>query len=296
MGEHLEPVVACDADEREARHLCNADGQSRRRRHPDDDGRPHHGGFLHELDGNPARQHDDAVGSRPAGVQQCARQFVERIVPPYVFAQNQALIRPPERGGVNRSRLHVQLLSRRQRGHCLCDVLPAHLQVITRHRDCAIGFGQTLQSAHAASGRSNKPAAPCRERIGPVAGQPHSQHDPVSNTDYGQFRYFSRCSNNSLGVAETERKILEIVGCRHQDGVRRTVIAECDRHLLGQGAFAEQRGAIAPCLPRDAPRRRRHDARSLQRRHFHLPEASCGGCGRTKTGIDFAAGVPLFRS
>src|SRR5215472_14737483 len=30
MGEHLEPIVACDADEGEARHLCGADRQSRR--------------------------------------------------------------------------------------------------------------------------------------------------------------------------------------------------------------------------------------------------------------------------
>ena len=214
--------------------------------------------------------------SRPACVQQCARQFVERIVPSHVFAQNQALIRLPERRGVDRPRLHVQLLSRRQCGHCLCDVLPAHLQVITRHRYRAIGFGQTLQSAHAAPGRPNKAAAPGRERIRPVAGQPHSQHDPVSNTDYGQFRYFSRCSNNSLGVAETQREILEIVRRRHQDCMRRTVIAERDRHLLGQGAFPEQHKAIAPRLPWDASRRRRHDARSLQRRHFHPPEASSG--------------------
>src|SRR6516162_5526214 len=43
MGEHLKPIVPCDADEGEAYRLCNADGQSRRRRHPDDNSRPHHG-------------------------------------------------------------------------------------------------------------------------------------------------------------------------------------------------------------------------------------------------------------
>ena len=30
-----------------------------------------------------------------------------------------------------------------------------------------------------------------------------------------QLRYFSRRSNDPFGVAETECKILEIVGCRH---------------------------------------------------------------------------------
>src|SRR5271165_26296 len=54
MGEHLKPIVPCDADEGEARCLGNADGQSRRRRHPDDNSCPHHARLLHELDGNPA--------------------------------------------------------------------------------------------------------------------------------------------------------------------------------------------------------------------------------------------------
>src|ERR1700730_1768344 len=67
-------------------------------------------------------------------------------------------------------------------------------------------------------------------------------------------------------------------------------VVACDAHEdEAQAAFPHQRRAIAPCLPRDALRRRRA-ARGLQRRHSHLPS------GRTRTGIDFAAGVPLFRS
>src|SRR6516165_4854543 len=52
MSKHLEPIVARDADEGEARCVGNADGQSRRRRHPDDNSCPHHRRFLHELDGD----------------------------------------------------------------------------------------------------------------------------------------------------------------------------------------------------------------------------------------------------
>src|SRR5271155_4425990 len=169
MGEHLEPVVACDADEGKARHLCGADRQSRRRRHPDDDRRSHHADFLHEPDGNPARQYDNALGSRQAFAQQRARQFVERVVPSYIFSENQALIRLPKRRGMDRASLHVQRLARRQRGHCFFNVPPAPRQGLSYNRNCAIGFGQTLQSAHAASGGSNKPTAPCGERIGSVA-------------------------------------------------------------------------------------------------------------------------------
>ena len=263
---------------------------------PDDDGRPHHAGLLHEFDGNPARQYNDALGSRPACAQQCARQFVEGIVPPDVFTQNQALIRPPKRCGVDCARLHVQLLSRRQRRHCLFDFLPAHPQVTTRHRYCAIGFRQTLQSAHSASGRSDKAAAPRRERVRSIACQPHPQHDPVGNTDDRQFRYFSRCSNNSLGVTETERKILEIVGCRHQDCMRRTVIAERDRDLLGQ---VRSPSSVEPLRHACRKTRRAGSGTTCEASNAdisHLPVLSCGGCGRTKTGIDFAAGVPLFRS
>ena len=67
--------------------------------------------------------------------------------------------------------------------------------------------------------------------------------------------------NNSFGVSETERKILEIVGGRHQDSVRRTVIAEGDRHLFGQGAFSRSAwshcatlalGRVAPAAARRA--------------------------------------------
>src|SRR5262249_36620614 len=64
MGEHLEPVVAGDAHKREAGRLGSAHRQSRRRRHPHY--HPNHTSFLHELDGNPARQHNDALGSRRA--------------------------------------------------------------------------------------------------------------------------------------------------------------------------------------------------------------------------------------
>src|SRR6516162_10028838 len=101
MGEHLEPIVTRDADEGEAYRFRSADRQSCRRRHPDYDGRAHHAGFLHKLDGNAARQHNDALGSRAIGTQQCPRQFVERVVPPDIFAENQALIRPPKRRGVD---------------------------------------------------------------------------------------------------------------------------------------------------------------------------------------------------
>src|SRR5271156_1224515 len=64
-------------------------------------------GLLHELDGGPARQYDDARHSRPACPQQCARQFVERIVSSYVFTENEALIRPPKRRSVDRASLLV---------------------------------------------------------------------------------------------------------------------------------------------------------------------------------------------
>jgi hypothetical protein len=55
MGEYLEPVVAGDAHKSEAGRLGSADRQSRRRGHPDYDGRPYHACFLHELDRDPAR-------------------------------------------------------------------------------------------------------------------------------------------------------------------------------------------------------------------------------------------------
>src|SRR6516165_10540235 len=127
MGEHLEPVIACDAHEREAGRLGGAYRQSRWRRHPYDDRRSHHAGFLHELDGDPARQYNDAIGSRQVFAQQCARQLVERIVPTHVFAQNQGLIWPPKRRCVDGPGLDVQLLAGRQRGHCFFDVAPGHL-------------------------------------------------------------------------------------------------------------------------------------------------------------------------
>ena len=82
MREHLEPVVARDAHQRQTGCFCSAHGQGRRRGYPDYDRCSHHAGLLHELDRNPTRQYDDALSSRLASAQQRARQFVERIVPP----------------------------------------------------------------------------------------------------------------------------------------------------------------------------------------------------------------------
>src|SRR5215469_14710111 len=97
MGEHLEPVVACDADESKACRLCSADRQSRRRRDADYDGRSNHAGLLHKLDRNTARQHNDTQRGRLPGMQQSARQLVERIVPPPdVFTEDQLPTRPPK--------------------------------------------------------------------------------------------------------------------------------------------------------------------------------------------------------
>jgi hypothetical protein len=103
--------------------------------------------------------------------------------------------------------------------------------------------------ASAAAGRSNKAATPRRERVGSLAGQPHSQHDPVGNTDDVQFRYFGRSSDDSFGETKAARKILEIVWGRHQHCMRCAVVAERDWGLLGQGAFPHQRRPIAPRLP-----------------------------------------------
>src|SRR5215472_1062712 len=64
MGKYLEPVIARDAHQREAGRFCSADGQRRRRGHPDYDRCSHDGGLLHELDGNPARYDNDALGRR----------------------------------------------------------------------------------------------------------------------------------------------------------------------------------------------------------------------------------------
>jgi hypothetical protein len=137
------------------------------------------------------------------------------VVPPNIFAENQALVRLPKRRGVDGTGLRVQLLSPWQSGHCICYILTAHSQIIAHHRYCAVGLGQTLKPTHAASSWSDKAAAARREHIGPVAGQPHPQHDPVGNTDDGQFRYFGRRCDNSFGVTEAQRKIFEVVGCRH---------------------------------------------------------------------------------
>src|SRR5215469_9438063 len=106
MGEHLEPVVACDADESKAYRLCSADGQSRRRRDADYDDRSHHAGLLHKFDRNTARQHNDAQRSRLAGMQQSTRQLVERIVPPDVLTQDQLPTRPPKCCSMDRAGLH----------------------------------------------------------------------------------------------------------------------------------------------------------------------------------------------
>jgi hypothetical protein len=98
--------------------------------------------------------------------------------------------------------------------------------------------GRSLHCRLDESSRSDKTAAPRRESIGPGAGQAHSQHNPIRDTDHGQCGDFSWPDDNPLGVSEAERKILEIFGGRHQDSMGHTVIAEGDRHHFGKGAFS----------------------------------------------------------
>jgi hypothetical protein len=93
------------------------------------------------------------------------------------------------------------------------------------------------------------------------------QHDPLRNANHTQFGYFTTRSDNSFGAAETEHEILKIARRRHQDGIGRSVISDCDGNLPHQAAFSEMHRTIAPRSPWDTPYRRRNGVHDILGKH-----------------------------
>jgi hypothetical protein len=105
MSEHFKSVGACDGHQRDACGVRCPDSQCRRRRHYNDDGNAHRGRLLHHFNRYTTGQHENAISSR-FGL--CARELVEGIVAPNVFAKRDETTGGlPERGGVDRPRLRV---------------------------------------------------------------------------------------------------------------------------------------------------------------------------------------------
>jgi hypothetical protein len=111
VGEDLEPVLAGDGSQRHAACMRHAHRECRRRRDGDDDGGADHRRFLDHLDGDPACQHDDALGCAAATPHAGAGQLVERVMTPHVLAHGyEATSRLPKARGVDSACLAVELL------------------------------------------------------------------------------------------------------------------------------------------------------------------------------------------
>jgi len=115
VREHLESVVARDADKGDADRLGIAHRQGRRRRDTDQDRHPHHSSLLHQLDRDAARQHDEAGIGWTGRLQQRIGKFVERVVPADILAHDQIMARLPECRGMDRAGLALGRAAARRR-------------------------------------------------------------------------------------------------------------------------------------------------------------------------------------
>src|SRR5215468_7555953 len=111
MGEHLEAVLACNGNERDAGSLRGAHRQRSRGRDGDNDWRADCGGLLHHLDRDAAGEQDEAGTRRNTVARERAGELVERIVTADVLThRNETSVLLPERGGMHGARLAIEFL------------------------------------------------------------------------------------------------------------------------------------------------------------------------------------------
>src|SRR5580704_117567 len=112
MREDLEAVDAGDCNKRYSGGLRGAHRECRRRRDGDQHGHAEHGGLLHHLHGDTARQQHQSGRAWNAIAQQYAAELVEGIVAADILPHGEETgARFPECGGMHGARLPVELLS-----------------------------------------------------------------------------------------------------------------------------------------------------------------------------------------
>src|SRR4051812_31598789 len=88
MAENLKIASAYDADESDPAGLSRSYRKCGRRRNCDDQARTDHGGFLHHLDRDTAREDDGTAATRNPRRGERASELVERVVAADVLAHD----------------------------------------------------------------------------------------------------------------------------------------------------------------------------------------------------------------
>ena len=102
-------------------------------------------------------------------------------------------------------------------------------------------FDKALDAAESASGRAGKYSTSGRIPRHGYLRNPHSQLYPEIAVDDLNLGYVTRILNNTLGKAQSDRKILQIGRRRHHDGVGMGVIGERNRGLFRDEPFFGQK-------------------------------------------------------
>src|SRR5437868_15427188 len=86
------------------------------------------------------------------------------------------------------------------------------------------------------------------QAIGLRLAEPHPQFDTVIKTHDVQRIYISRRADDALAQAKANRKILQVLRCRHHHCIGPTVIGERHRGLFRDRASAGTETGMAPYL------------------------------------------------
>ena len=216
----------------------------RRRRQRDQDLRSGEDALLHHLDRDPAGQDDHAVPGGEPRARQRPDQLVERVVPAHVLAGgDDALAGNEERGGMHRAGLPVQRLPVAERCDRRGDLGVAEHQAAGRdRRQRAQRLAEAVDPAEPAADRPRHEPPPPRQRLGPVAAQPHAELDAVRLLGDLEALDLVRPLDDALAQAEPHGEVAQVRRGRHHHRLGAAVVDHRHGGLLRQHPADPVRG------------------------------------------------------
>ncbi len=168
-------------------------------------------------------------------------------MPPDILPQrDQPAIRGPEGRRVNRPSRVVQSLSQRHRLHRRVNHPGAEARSGFHDRRRPHRSRQAVQSTQPAAARPRQPPLPAGQLLQPLLVQIHPQFDAVRDGDDFQRQNIPWMTDNALGEAKANGKILQVSGRPQHDRMRGAIVRQRDRGFLWHHSDAIQNNLASP--------------------------------------------------
>ena len=176
-------------------------------------------------------------GPQVFGGSQCARKFVERIVPPDILAHHHAVAaRHKEPRRMRSSRFAIEGLRRRQPFDGQPDLFRCEADRACHRRDDPARLLQAFDAAEPATGRSDEAPLPFLQRPAAVRTQPDAQFDSCGARDNVELLDLADIPDDAFGQAEAQSQIGQVGGRCHEHSRCRSVVDKSNGTFLGHRA------------------------------------------------------------